>query len=548
MFANKFTLQSRLIFAVLLPCLALIIIGITGFNSMSRIQLQSEKLFLNTSAPMRSMAEVASRIPRMRVGIDMMLLQDSSLRDKKGVLTRVKETREEDIPEMRQAIEYAVQAQATPELKQEVSKLLREFERMVAEELTPMLAVLENNDLESARQIYKAKYAKTYGVLKNHANKILDTLLVQAEAQYAQSEQDYSVGQTQLFTIIGMGLVISLIISAVTVLSLKRRVAYLQNSISHAADNMALDTRLELDGKDELSSIAASFNAFVSRVHESIKDVAMNSTQLAMTARQVSEHAGLTQGHCTNQRDRTTQVATAIHQLGATVSEIATNAAQAAEVAKEATCQAQSGSHVVGSAGEQISELKRELEQASEVVTSLANQVEDISSILDTIRGISEQTNLLALNAAIEAARAGEQGRGFAVVADEVRKLASLSADSTEEIQGVIDRLQGESNRAVSAMVNGRDQSLLVVTSAAEANESLQQIEQHITHISDQNIQVATATEEQSSVVGEINRNVEEINQFTGETAQVAEQLNASSEHLMQLSKQLDGLVGNFKI
>lgn len=548
MFANKFTLQSRLIFAVLLPCLALIIIGITGFNSMSRIQLQSEKLFLNTSAPMRSMAEVASRIPRMRVGIDMMLLQDSSLRDKKGVLTRVKETREEDIPEMRQAIEYAVQAQATPELKQEVSKLLREFERMVAEELTPMLAVLENNDLESARQIYKAKYAKTYGVLKNHANKILDTLLVQAEAQYAQSEQDYSVGQTQLFTIIGMGLVISLIISAVTVLSLKRRVAYLQNSISHAAENMALDTRLELDGKDELSSIAASFNAFVSRVHESIKDVAMNSTQLAMTARQVSEHAGLTQGHCTNQRDRTTQVATAIHQLGATVSEIATNAAQAAEVAKEATSQAQSGSHVVGSAGEQISELKRELEQASEVVTSLANQVEDISSILDTIRGISEQTNLLALNAAIEAARAGEQGRGFAVVADEVRKLASLSADSTEEIQGVIDRLQGESNRAVSAMVNGRDQSLLVVTSAAEANESLQQIEQHITHISDQNIQVATATEEQSSVVGEINRNVEEINQFTGETAQVAEQLNASSEHLMQLSKQLDGLVSNFKI
>ncbi|KGY07054.1 methyl-accepting chemotaxis protein [Vibrio sinaloensis] len=548
MFANKFTLQSRLIFAVLLPCLALIIIGITGFNSMSRIQLQSEKLFLNTSAPMRSMAEVASRIPRMRVGIDMMLLQDSSLRDKKGVLTRVKETREEDIPEMRQAIEYAVQAQATPELKQEVSKLLREFERMVAEELTPMLAVLENNDLESARQIYKAKYAKTYGVLKNHANKILDTLLVQAEAQYAQSEQDYSVGQTQLFTIIGMGLVISLIISAVTVLSLKRRVAYLQNSISHAAENMALNTRLELDGKDELSSIAASFNAFVSRVHESIKDVAMNSTQLAMTARQVSEHAGLTQGHCTNQRDRTTQVATAIHQLGATVSEIATNAAQAAEVAKEATSQAQSGSHVVGSAGEQISELKRELEQASEVVTSLANQVEDISSILDTIRGISEQTNLLALNAAIEAARAGEQGRGFAVVADEVRKLASLSADSTEEIQGVIDRLQGESNRAVSAMVNGRDQSLLVVTSAAEANESLHQIEQHITHISDQNIQVATATEEQSSVVGEINRNVEEINQFTGETAQVAEQLNASSEHLMQLSKQLDGLVSNFKI
>lgn len=548
MFANKFTLQSRLVFAVLLPCIALIIVGFASFNSMSSLQLQSEKLYLNTSAPMRSMAEVASRIPRMRVGIDMMLLQDSSLRDKKGVLTRVKETREEDIPEMRQAIQYAVDAQASPELKQEVSKLLAEFERMVREELTPMLAVLEKKDLETARQIYKTKYAKTYGVLKNHANKILDTLLEQAQQQYVQSEQSYQSGQSRLFSIIGVGLIISLIISSVIVMSLKRRVAFLQSFIAKAADDMDLEARLEMGGKDELSSIGSSFNAFVTRVHDSIKDVALNSQELAMTAKQVSDHASLTQGHCTSQRDRTTQVATAIHELGATVSEIATNAAQAAEVAKDATSQAQNGTSVVDNAGEQITGLKCELEQASEVVTSLANQVDDISSILDTIRGISEQTNLLALNAAIEAARAGEQGRGFAVVADEVRKLASLSADSTEEIQGVIDRLQGESNRAVSAMVNGRDQTVMVVDSAANASESLKLIEEHITHISDQNIQVATATEEQSSVVGEINRNVEEINQFTGETAEVAQQLNSSSEHLMHLSKQLDRLVGNFKL
>lgn len=548
MFADRFTLQTRLILAVILPCLALGLVGIASLNSMQEIQNQSEKLYSNTSSPMRAMAEVASRVPRMRVGIDMMLLQDSSLRDEKGVLTRVKETRLEDIPEMRQAIQYAVEAQVIPEQKAEVEALLKEFERMVSQELNPMLAAFENGDMETARQIYKSKYAKTYGVLRKHANRILDALLVQAETQFQVSNSSYESGQNRLFLIIGLGVLISGAFSVIIISSLKKRVAYLQSSMSTAAQEMALDTRIDLKGKDELAGIAGSFNDFISRVHESIQNVAMNSQELATTAQQVSDHAALTQGHCTSQRDRTTQVATAIHQLGATVEEVASNASQAAQVAKQATEQAQSGGEVVDGASTQIDSLRQDLEQATDVVESLAVQVEDISSILDTIRGISEQTNLLALNAAIEAARAGEQGRGFAVVADEVRKLASLSADSTEEIQGVINRLQEESTKAVSAMSNGRDQSAIVVDKAAEANSSLKQISAHISHISDQNIQVATATEEQSSVVGEINRNVEDINLLTEETANVAQQLNSSSSHLKQLSGQLDTLVGNFKL
>ncbi|HEH9412719.1 TPA: methyl-accepting chemotaxis protein [Aeromonas salmonicida] len=309
-----------------------------------------------------------------------------------------------------------------------------------------------------------------------------------------------------------------------------------------------LTQRLKVEGHDELTQVATGFNNFVAKIHGSIEQVASNSRQLAATANEVASKAQLTQHNCTAQRDRTVQVATAIHEMGATVGEIAGNASLAADVARQANEQADAGAVVVAQARHGIVGLSSEIEQVAGVIESLANQTDSIGSILDTIRSISEQTNLLALNAAIEAARAGEQGRGFAVVADEVRNLASRSAASTAEIQGMINRLQEQSARAVSAMAQGRSQSLEVVAQADEANAALGHITAHITQISDMNIQVATATEEQSSVVGEINRNVEDINQLTMETADIAHQLTESSRSLQQLSSELDKLVGNFRL
>ncbi|ATL98335.1 methyl-accepting chemotaxis protein [Aeromonas sp. CA23] len=309
-----------------------------------------------------------------------------------------------------------------------------------------------------------------------------------------------------------------------------------------------LTQRLKVEGRDELTQVATGFNNFVAKIHASIEQVASNSRQLAATANEVASKAQLTQHNCTAQRDRTVQVATAIHEMGATVGEIAGNASLAADVARQANDQADAGALVVAQARHGIVGLSGEIEQVAGVIESLASQTDSIGSILDTIRSISEQTNLLALNAAIEAARAGEQGRGFAVVADEVRNLASRSAASTAEIQGMINRLQEQSARAVSAMAQGRSQSLEVVAQADKANAALGHITAHITQISDMNIQVATATEEQSSVVGEINRNVEDINQLTMETADIAHQLTESSRSLQQLSGELDKLVGNFRL
>ncbi|MDF2073025.1 methyl-accepting chemotaxis protein [Pseudomonas mendocina] len=545
---DALSLKTRLIIAVAIPCIALLLVALTSLSSMSSMHRDTEVLYINTAAPMRAMAEVASRIPRMRVGLDMMLLQETPLRDERGVKSRVQDARNEDVPGMREAMRQAVAAQVNPERKAQAQQLLDQFETMVSNELNPMLAAFDAGDMAKAQQIYRDQYAKTYGVMRQGANDLLDALLKQAEQQNLHSAQSYDEGLTRQIAIIATGLLVSIIISWLIVIQLRRRVAVLQNSLGQAADNLALDTRIDLPGQDELSEIARSFNQFIDKVHGAMRQLADNSRQLSGMARDVAERARLTQSNCTAQSDRTMQVATAINELGSTVNEIARNAENAAEVAREATQHASDGSAVVSQAQQQVDALNGELEQAAKVIEALAAQTDAISTTLNTIRSISEQTNLLALNAAIEAARAGEQGRGFAVVADEVRTLASRSGASTEEIQQVINRLQNESRSAVEAMAKGQRQSALVVEYASKASIALEQINSHIGQISDQNIQVATATEEQSSVVEDINRNIVDINELTVGTTHIADQLNQASSDLQALSTQLDGLVGRFRL
>ncbi len=321
--------------------------------------------------------------------------------------------------------------------------------------------------------------------------------------------------------------------------------------ISKATDKLSegdLTVQVKLDSHDEMSQIAHRFNAMTEKFNALIQQIISSAGQLATASDEVSTVATESANNVECQRHETDQVATAINEMTATVHDVANNAGNAAGAAANADNEARSGKAIVENTSKVIAVLAHEIENAARVIKGVEEDSKTIGGVLDVIKGIAEQTNLLALNAAIEAARAGEQGRGFAVVADEVRTLASRTQESASEIEAMIDKLQRGSQDAVEVMEKSREQAQVGVEQANEAARSLAAINRAVTTITDMNTQIASAAEEQSAVSEEINRNVSSISQISEQTATGSEQTTNAANDLAHLASDLQGLVSQFKI
>ncbi|HEC17373.1 MAG TPA: methyl-accepting chemotaxis protein [Sedimenticola sp.] len=405
-----------------------------------------------------------------------------------------------------------------------------------------IFSLLEEGDNHAAEQLAKKVIHE-----EEQLNKEVASLLrkvgqfTEASSQSAEAHEKTTISVLTVIAIVSiiLGMVTSLFTANLIVNAIRRA------TVTASGD---LTQPIEVDSKDEIGELLTAMNGMRKKLLGMLSEISDTTAQLSTASEEMSVVTSQTSQTIQEQRTETEQVATAMAEMTATVREVASNITLTSTSANEANEQTIEGARVVQQTIKQINELAEQLEISAQTINEVDQQCEAISAVLDVIKGIAEQTNLLALNAAIEAARAGEQGRGFAVVADEVRTLAGRTQQSTEEINDIIGKLQNGSCRAVAVMEQSREQSKAAVDYAAKSGEVLTVIAEAVSKISQMGIQISSAAEEQSAVSEEINRNIVKINNMSAETATGAAQTAQVSQDLAAMATELRGLVGQFQV
>nr|WP_282371790.1 methyl-accepting chemotaxis protein [Pseudomonas sp. PS02290] len=542
---SKSKLKSKLMIAFGLCALITIAVAALGLSGLAKLNGQIEDIVENNVVSINQAQTVnASAIATNRDFLKAVMLTAAN-----ASVDEIRENQESYRQNQDKALTAFKAYRATP-LEPDEKAAGDSFERDWPAYIGAVdkgFSALKNDDIQRARDIATSDVLPAYKAVKGDLNVILDSNTRQASEAtlFAQSES------AQLTWMLSIGCLLAVLCAGVLGLVTTKLVTGPIYKSVDAAGRVArgdLTQRVEVSGTDETGQLLQSLSDMQGNLKHTVQQIASAADQLASAAEELTTVTDSSTRGLVMQSSEIQQAATAVTEMTAAVEEVARNAVSTSQISSTTADEAHKGQQQVQQAVTAIDAVTFAITDSTQRVQALAGQIHDITKVLEVIRGIAEQTNLLALNAAIEAARAGEQGRGFAVVADEVRALAHRTQSSTKEIETMISHVRKGADDAVLAM--GKSQSMIMDTQAlaTEAGFALKRISEGVHQISERNMVIASAAEQQAQVAREIDRNLINVQDLSAQTAAGANQTSASSSELSKLALSFTKLVGHFKL
>ncbi|KAF2392380.1 Methyl-accepting chemotaxis protein McpQ [Pseudomonas frederiksbergensis] len=519
----------------------MLILGVFSLNQMSKIRAAGEDI-ANASVPsIKSLDEFTQLTLRLRVlSYRLLINREPDVQQKTMELF---DQRNQQIRDAQRVYEPLIDGPQERAAYDQYVQLLAQYRQLEDR----MKSLSRNNQIDELSKMLNTELLANSEAVNKALAKLLEINTQQiAETDKGASDQ-YSASFNLVITLLVIATGLTLLFAWLLTNSITKPIA---NALS-AAEEIAegnLTRPITVDGEDEAGRLLLAMSKMQEKLRDTLQRISGSATQLASAAEELNSVTDESARGLTQQNNEIEQAATAVNEMTSAVEEVARNAVSTSEASKNATTSAGDGRDLVQETVSAIERMSADVQSTATLIGDLANESRDIGKVLDVIRGLADQTNLLALNAAIEAARAGEAGRGFAVVADEVRALAHRTQQSTSEIERMIGSIQSGTEHAVDSMRNSTERAESTLNIARGAGMSLDTINSAIVEINERNLVIASAAEEQAQVAREVDRNLVNIRDLSVQSATGANQTSAASSELSRLALDLNNMVGRFSL
>jgi methyl-accepting chemotaxis protein len=538
---RNMNIAPRALLGFSLISVLMIVLGVFSLSQMSHIRAAGEKIENNTVPSITSLDEMTQLTLRLRVLSYRLLLNREADTQQKTV--QLFDQRNEQINQAQARYEKLISNAEEQAAYNDYKRLLGEYRQLEAR----MKGLSASGQVDALRDMLNSDMLSN----SEQVNAVLDKLVkINSEQTIAINQEAKDEYRSAFAWVVGL-LIVATLLTFLFAWLLTRSIVKPIDQALAAAEEIAegnLTRPIQTEGRDEAARLLLAMQKMQGKLRDTLQRISGSATQLASAAEELNSVTDEGARGLTQQNNEIEQAATAVNEMTSAVEEVARNAVSTSEASKEATTSASDGRDLVMETVSAIERMSGDVQSTADLIGNLAAESRDIGKVLDVIRGLADQTNLLALNAAIEAARAGEAGRGFAVVADEVRALAHRTQQSTSEIERMIGSIQGGTEQAVDSMRNSTERAESTLNIAKGAGMALETINGAIVQINERNLVIASAAEEQAQVAREVDRNLVNIRDLSVQTAAGSAQTTAASGELARLAVELNSMVARFKV